>query len=255
MELHVIGRSSPYAGPGEATVGYVVAEENTHLILECGSGVIAKYLERYNLADLEGVMISHLHPDHCADLFPLGFAIKHAQMQGLREERVPLLLPPGGIDILNGVLALLGGLGAHYREVFDYEEYGPKDPVILGYWQAHFHRVDHGMNCHGVVIKGAKGQKLGYTGDTKMGPELVEFFQGTDLLLCEATVESEEQGESTGHLTAEQAGKLGAAAEAKELVLTHFLPGVDEDKKKLLASRHFSGQVTIAEADKVYSIG
>ncbi len=255
MELRIIGKGSPYAGPGEATVGYVVAEESDHLILECGSGVTAKYLQWYNLADLKGIVISHLHPDHCADLFPLGFAIKHAQMQGLRTGRVPLYLPPGGVDIFTDVLASLGGLGAHYSEVFDYHEYGSKEPVAIGQWQVHFCRVYHGMNCHGVVIEGTKGQRLGYTGDTKMGPVLGDFFQRTDLLLCEATVESEEQGESTGHLTAEQAGMVATVAEARQLVLTHFLPGADENEKRLLASRHFSGQIMVAEADKAYSVG
>ena len=94
MNLRIIGRSSPYAGPGEAAIGNVVENEGGHIMLECGSGVVAKYLERYNLAELKGVIISHLHPDHAADLFPLGFALQRAVMQDLRKEPVALYLPP-----------------------------------------------------------------------------------------------------------------------------------------------------------------
>ncbi len=255
MRLRVLGRSSPYAGPGEATVGYVVeGDASSHILLECGSGVIAKYLQQYSLADLAGVIISHLHPDHCADLFPLGFAIKHAQMQGLRARPVPLFLPLGSTEIFNEVLVSLGDLEAHYGEVFAYCEYQAHHTQVIGEWKAHFHKVYHGMNCHGVVLEGIGGELLGYTGDTKMGPQLAEFFQENDLLLCEATVESEEQGQKSGHLTAEQAGMLGATAGVGLLLLTHFLPGTDEGVKKRLAARHYCGEIGIAEEGVVYCL-
>ncbi|NMB47130.1 MAG: MBL fold metallo-hydrolase [Firmicutes bacterium] len=254
MELRIIGQRSPYAGPDEATVGYVLEGESGHLILECGSGVTAKYLHQYDLADLEGVMISHLHPDHFVDLFPLGFAIKHAQMQGIRSARVPLFLPPGGVDLFNDVLGWLGDLSNHYAEVFVYEEYHSDSSLEIGAWKVHFHRVYHGMNCHGVVVEGPQGQRLGYTGDTKMGPQLASFFRGNDVLLCEATVESEEEGARTGHLTAEQAGILAADAEIDHLVLTHFLPGTDEREKQRAAARHFMGKITVAQAGQVYAV-
>lgn len=254
MRLRVIGRSSPYGGPSEATVGYVIEGEDGHLLLECGTGVIAKYLEDYSLADLKGVVVSHLHLDHSADLFPLGFAIKHAIMQGLRHDLVPLFLPSGGVDTFNAALTVFGDLRAHYSEVFAYEEYSDESPVTIGGWSLYFHKVYHGMNGHGVVIEGEKGERLGYTGDTKMGGRLASFFQGNDLLLCEATVETEEQGGTTGHLTAEQAGQLATAAKVGQLVLTHFLPGTDVEEKKRLAALHFPGAIDIAEVGKVYSI-
>jgi len=254
MRLRVIGRSSPYAGPGDATVGYVIEGEDGHFLLECGTGVVAKYLEHYSLADLKGIVVSHLHPDHSADLFPLGFAVKHAVMQGLRQNRVPLFLPSGGVDTFSVALKAFGDLGAHYSEVFAYEEYDDKSRVAIGGWSIHFPKVYHGMNGHGVVIEGEQGERLGYTGDTKMGGNLASFFQGNDLLLCEATVETAEQGEATGHLTAEQAGELATVAQVSQLVLTHFLPGTDVEEKQRLAAMHFPGSIATAEVGKVYSI-
>ena len=255
MNLRIIGRSSPYAGPGEAGIGYVIENEGGYILLECGSGVTAKYLEQHNLADLQGVIISHLHPDHSADLFPLGFAIQHSMMQGLRKEPVPLYLPPGGVEAFNAALDCFGGLQKHYAQVFKYQEYQPGVQIAMGAWKVDFNKVYHGVNCHGVVLEGDKGQRLGYTADTKMGPELERFFQGVDLLLCEATVESEEQAEKTNHLTAEGAGKLGTAAGVGHLVLTHFLPGTDGEMKRRRAARHFSGKISAAEPDAVYPVG
>jgi len=255
MKLRIIGRSSPYAGPGEAAIGYVVEDADCHVLLDCGSGVTAKYLERYSLADLKAVIISHLHPDHAADLFPLGFAVLHALMLGLRKEPVPLYLPPGGVDAFNTVLDCFGNLQRHYSQAFTYREYKADDQVAVGDWKVRFDRVYHGANCHGVIIEGSRGQRLGYTADTKMGPELERLFHGVDLLLCEATSDAGEHAQNTSHLTPEEAGQLAAAAGVGHLVLTHFLPGTDGEAKRRRAAQYFSGKVSAAEPDAVYAVG
>ena len=87
-----------------------------------------------------------------------------------------------------------------------------------------------------------------------MGPELERFFQGVDLLLCEATVDSEEQAQSTNHLTAEEAGKL-ESGRGRPSGTDPFLPGTDGEMKGRLAARHFSGKISVAEADAVYPVG
>ena len=117
------------------------------------------------------------------------------------------------------------------------------------------HQVYHGMNCHGVVLESTSGDSLGYTGDTKQGPNLAKIFQGIDLLLCEATVSSEEHGRQTSHLTPEQAGILATAANVDQLVLTHFLPGTDTEDKRKRAACHFRGKIHVAQTGVTYHIG
>ena len=58
----------------ETAVGCVVDNEGGHMMLECGTGVVAVHrVQAFRASNHH-----HLHPDHSADLFPLGFAILHS---------------------------------------------------------------------------------------------------------------------------------------------------------------------------------
>jgi ribonuclease BN (tRNA processing enzyme) len=61
---------------------------------------------------------------------------------------------------------------------------------------------------------------LAYSGDTGPTPALVELARDADIFLCEATLNKPE-GEPHGHLTAEEAREIAAAAGARRLLLTH----------------------------------
>lgn len=74
MKLTVIGCQGAYPDAGKATSGYLIEEGNTRVLLDCGSGVLTKIQERCPLSELDAVVISHYHPDHCADLGCLQYA-------------------------------------------------------------------------------------------------------------------------------------------------------------------------------------
>jgi ribonuclease BN (tRNA processing enzyme) len=61
---------------------------------------------------------------------------------------------------------------------------------------------------------------LAYSGDTGPTPALVELARDADVFLCEATLR-EPEGEPHGHLTADEAREIAAAAGARRLLLTH----------------------------------
>lgn len=68
------------------------------------------------------------------------------------------------------------------------------------------------------------GQSFAYVLDTAWCDGALELAAGVDLLLCESTflAGDADLAEEYGHLTAQQAGRLAAAAGVRRLVLTHF---------------------------------
>src|SRR5690606_9602579 len=75
-----------------------------------------------------------------------------------------------------------------------------------------------------------------------------------DLLVCEATFLSseEELAAVAGHLTADQAGRLAAAAGARRLVLTHFSRRYDDLAPFVAeASRHHHDVVAARDLDVI----
>lgn len=90
LRLQILGCQGPYPGPGGATSGYLLTGPGRPVLLELGSGILAR-LGSEGAAELGAVVLSHLHFDHCAEVPLLGY---------LREarRRAVVDLPPYGLS-------------------------------------------------------------------------------------------------------------------------------------------------------------
>ncbi len=80
------------------------------------------------------------------------------------------------------------------------------------------------------VVRVSPGQKLAYVTDAVNSPEnaqkIVKLAWGADVFYCEAVYPDRDRDRATSrfHLTAGQAGRLAAEAQARRLVVFHFSP-------------------------------
>jgi len=83
------------------------------------------------------------------------------------------------------------------------------------------------------------GLSLVYTGDTSYNEKLVEFAEGADVLIHEATFGDEmcKWANQIGHTTNVQAAELAKKAKVKQLILTHISPRYKETKGFLAQAR------------------
>ncbi|KAJ9587573.1 hypothetical protein L9F63_019004, partial [Diploptera punctata] len=84
--------------------------------------------------------------------------------------------------------------------------------------------VQHCPNAFGIALQHNDGWKLTYSGDTMPCDRLVELGKDSDLLIHEATMEDDLQGEARSklHSTTSQAIEVGKRMGAKFTLLTHF---------------------------------
>lgn len=86
--------------------------------------------------------------------------------------------------------------------------------------------LDDGRTIHPEEVLGPEkaGTKLVHVGDTGRTDNLLEYCQGADTLVIEATYlkEEEEMAEQFAHLTAAQAATLAKEAGVGHLILTHL---------------------------------
>ncbi len=70
------------------------------------------------------------------------------------------------------------------------------------------------------------GKKVAYVMDTAFTSIASKLAKDADVLICEATYHSslKEKAEQYKHMTAEESAQLASAANAKQLILTHFSP-------------------------------
>ena len=91
MRITVLGKSPSWQDADGACSGYLVEEDGTRLLLDCGNGVFSKLRRFRDYIDVDAVVISHLHADHFLDLVPFAYALTYAP----RQQPVPVDRWPG----------------------------------------------------------------------------------------------------------------------------------------------------------------
>jgi ribonuclease BN (tRNA processing enzyme) len=242
MRLTVLGSSASFTAANDAGSGYLLNQSGTRLLLDCGNGVLPRLLAQCPLEELSAILITHFHPDHYLDLIPMRYGLRY----GLEEIAPPrLLLPPGGAAFLAGVGAALRDAPEMFNDAFRIEEYDPDKSLRIGAFTVEFQRTTHDVPTWAVAVEG--DGRFVYSSDTQESDELEVFARDADLLLCEATYPHIGDLPSKNHLTGLQAGRLAHRAGARQLVLTHFWPGIERSRFLTEARAGFAGPITLAE--------
>ena len=84
MKLRVLGCHGPYPPAGGCTSGYLLENDGKALLMDCGAGVMGRLAQYWDAANLEAVLLSHLHFDHAGQLddFPnAAVCLREAELQ------------------------------------------------------------------------------------------------------------------------------------------------------------------------------
>lgn len=256
LTLTPLGTSPAWYNPGEAMTGFLLEVNGFRLLLDCGAGVISRYLAAFGTeAPIDAIVISHTHADHVVDLVPLKYGIEYGGLGSWRKH-TQLWLPPGAHDRLRRLVSAWDGPADFFSSIFNVRDYHPGTMFDIGPFSADSFEVRHYIESFAVRLR-TNGATLGYSSD--LGPPfngLDEFFGGVDLLLCEATLADagDESADARGHLSAKEAGELARAAGARSLLLTHVPVEVDPEQSLAKARAAFGGPVALASSRETYVI-
>lgn len=232
----MLGSWAGFPEPGRACSGFLLESDGSAIVLDLGYGTLPRLLAARPDGAVDGIVVTHEHPDHCLDLHAL-FRIHHYGRSGVR---IPLYCPPGVVDRLAGIEP-----DADLGDVFDVHPLpGTYD---LGGLRLTSVALPHFVENVGVRLDSDR-IALAYTGDTAPVAQLADLGRDADLYIVEATDRPGEESAATRNLmTAAEAGEWAAAAGANRLLLTHFWPGTDRSESVARARAHFAGEVIAAD--------
>lgn len=243
MRLTILGSSGGYSGPNNPTSGFLLEAGGARLWIDAGHGTFSALQRVADYAEVDAVLVSHVHADHCVDLLALNIALRFQEQGVLRKslycpqevwQRLPLLLGDSA-EAKEG-----------FHKTFDFHPVAAGDTVDiagpLAGVRVSFLRTDHPNYCLAMRLETGEGI-LTYSADTGPGADLAGFARGSDLLLCEATYQEGRVGAPT-HLTARQAAETALRAGVRDLVLTHVWPPFDP-QRSLEEARAVDGDLRV----------
>lgn len=242
MKVTVLGYWGGFPAVDEATSGYLFEHEGFRLLVDCGSGVLAK-LQRYiTIEELDAVIVSHYHHDHVADIGPLQYARLIKANLGATLPELPIY---GHSFDRDGFTRL-----AH-KGVTKAIAYDPEQTLQIGPFTITFMKTVHPAICYAMRVT-AGGKTVVYTADSSYVPEFVPFSQQADLLICECNFYAGQNAAPAGHMTSEEAATIAREAKVGELWLTH-LPHFGEHAQLISeASAVFAGTIQLAKTGGVW---
>lgn len=238
----MLGTGAALADPDRGHSGIVLSVEGRHYLLDIGHGT-TRQLIRANIdpAEVNRVLISHLHFDHIADA--AYFVI--STWMGNRQVKPEIHGPPGTRRFVEHLLED-GAFQADIRARAQYRqraesmamvrpavhEFSPGVVLDDGMVKVTAEYVDHipsdVLHCFGFRIEAA-GKVIAFSGDTKPCESMLRLARDADLLIHECTFPEEalefRRRTNIGtyaHTSPTELGKLATKAHVKRLVATHF---------------------------------
>ena len=230
IRFHILGAGGAVPTASHTPAAYLVTVDDTPILLDPGPGALVRHVRSGEapggVDDLGIVLVTHLHPDHCADLMPLLFALHSVVPQ--RTDPLRLYGPAGLAQYLERLRGIYGSWLEPRRRSLELTELEPGASVPLpggGSVEAFLvqHPQDHlSRAALGYRFVDRAGHVAVFSGDTEACPGLEKAARQADLLVVECSTPDELA--TPGHMTPASVGELCDASRPRLVVLTHQYP-------------------------------
>ena len=228
MKLTVLGSGTYLPDPDRGSPGYLLQHGETRVLIDSGSGTLQR-LGRAGCdpVDLDAIVYTHRHVDHCADLPALIFHIRHFPSPA-RLRDLPIWAGQGFADHLEALQrAYDGSLEPAQFDLLVHEL--PTDASasaqLPGGLLLDTQPANHQAGALHLRFTAPNGVTVTFSGDTGPSELLEQLAAGTDLFVCECALAPHD--DYPFHLTAQQVAEVVAAARPRQVVLTHLYPRHD----------------------------
>lgn len=243
MRLTIVGCAGSFPHADSAASCYLLEHDGARILLDLGNGslgAVQQYVDLDDPGSLQGVVLSHCHIDHMADLASL-FVVRNYHPE-TRYPRLPVLGPAETPQRLAGIYGMTDP--SALEAIFAFGSLADA-PVDLGPFRIEAARAAHPVEAYCVRVTSPDGVSVTYSGDTGPTPRLDELAAGTDIALFEASYHDDEHPPDL-HMSGGDAGRAAAAANAGLLVLTHLSAWTDPGRALAGATAAFDGPIELA---------
>jgi ribonuclease BN (tRNA processing enzyme) len=268
VKLQVLGSGGPELDDGRNSSGYLIWYRNkAQVLIDAGPGTSVEYGKSgARLEDLQGILLTHLHVDHSADL-P---AFIKGSFFTSRKTNLPVFGPaandlmPSTTDYLQrlmgdkGAFAYLKGY-VNKRDESDFKVIASDVPLTKD--QSFDYALSKDIKAtatfvhHGPVAAVAwrvevAGCSIVFSGDmTNQFDVLSAFAKQADILVATNAIPDNVTGAALNlHMTSSTIAQIAKQAEVKQIVLSHFMQRtlVLQKESQGIVSQKYRGPIHLA---------
>ncbi|HEX6358515.1 MBL fold metallo-hydrolase [Actinophytocola sp.] len=256
MRLTVLGCSGSTPGPQAPSSGYLLEADGFTLGVELGNGTLAELQALRDPFTLDGLVFSHLHPDHCADFTALTVLRRWHPSPPVdpRVHRLPVYAPKEAPTRFAAAYAPDEAelAGTDLTDVYDFHPLAPGTQTI-GPFTMTTAEVDHPCDAYGFRFT-HNGRTFTYTGDTAVCDTLDDLAHAADTLLGEASWTHSPVRPPGVHLSGRELGELATRASVGRLLITHVAPWTDPAAVLAEAQETYEGEVALVSRGATYDL-
>lgn len=269
VKLQVLGSGGPELDDGRASSSYLIwVDEKATILVDAGPGSSVNFGKAgADFADLQAILLTHLHVDHSADLpaYIKGsfFTSRNRDLAILGPEKNALM--PATSDYVDRLLSQQGA----FQYLQEYSDQSlPSDylikPVnvplrkseVSTYKQFESLKLSAMKVEHGPVAAVAWRVDIGtcrlvFSGDMSGKTQgFGDFAKQADLLIMHNAIpENAGQIAKNLHMTPSEMGKFSQQAGAKKMVISHRMNRTNDTEQQTikLIRRHYTGALLLAE--------
>ena len=249
MKLTIVGCAGSFPRADAACSAYLVEAEGFRLLLDMGNGALGALQRHIGLYDLDALLVSHLHGDHCFDTCSYVVARRYAPTAPMPP--LPVYAPAGTLARFARAYEIEPEQ-ARLDEVYD-ERVLACGKLEIGPFRLTVDRMDHPVETYGVRVE-YDGRALTYSADSGPCDELLGLARGADVFLCEASFTTTRDNPPNLHMTGAEAGEYATRAGAGRLLLTHLTAWSDPEQTLAEAEDIYDGDVVVVTGGEAYDI-
>jgi len=243
LSLTVLGCSGSYAAAGEACSGYLIRSGQTSVWVDCGPGTLSTLQQNIELTEVDAIIVSHHHPDHCAELPVVYNAYKYFTSVS----KIKVVSTSDVRRVTNAFQS-----EGDSSDVFDWEIVADGSVCEVGDISVCFSRTDHPVETLAMRFS-CGNQSIVYTSDTGKNWSVSKLGFGADIVLGEGTLLNHNADSNIPHISCGHLAAEANEARAQQLIVTHVPPGSDPSKHLEEAAAVFDGQVELATTGRTFS--
>ena len=253
MKLTVVGCAGSFPSPDSPASCYLVEADDGvktwRLLLDLGSGAFGSLQRFADPLQIDAVLLSHLHPDHCLDM--CGFYVFRKYHPLGTQPAIPVWGPAGVASRLARAydLPAVPGMSAEFTFV-EYDEHPIHDRTV--------HRDARSRSripCRRTPSRWKPTvARWPIAATPGCVPDIGEVATGVDLFLAEASFRACDDNPPDLHLSGQECGEIASAAHAKRLVLTHVPAWFDTVSAVAEAKSAYAGPIEAARVGAVYEV-